>query len=126
MYIYHTPIAAKCMQFLSSYTGHSIIIVHLLVKQELVSQLWKRIIKFKFKVFRDFLCSFLRHIKKCFRYTTIWLARTIERIATGIIFRILHGVQQPFLGTKPSTFQLVCKRICNRVSGSSVLVKAMF
>ena len=32
------------MQFFSSYTGHSIIIVHLLVKQELVSQLWKRII----------------------------------------------------------------------------------
>ena len=52
----------QCMQFFSSYTGHSIIIVHLLVKQELVSQFWKRIIKFKFKVFRDFLCSFLRHI----------------------------------------------------------------
>ena len=96
MYTYHTPIAAKCMQFFSSYTGHSIIIVHLLVKQELVSQLWKRIMKFKFKVFRDFLSSFLRHIKKCFRNTTIWLARTIERIATGIIFRILHGVQAPF------------------------------
>lgn len=114
MYIYHTPIAAKCMQFFNSYTGHSIIILHLLVKQELVSQLWKRIIKFKFKVFRDFLCSFLRHIKKCFRNTT------------GIIFRILHGVQQPFLGTKPSTFQLVSIRICNRVSSSSVLVKAIF